>query len=224
VHPSDIEKMAVITPFGLYQYVRMPFGLRNAEQTFQRLMDQVLRGLDYCFMYLDDVLVASSTMDEHMEHLEAVFSRLRQAGLLLNREKCVFGQPVVEYLGHRVSAAGVAPLQSKVQAVEQFPRPQSIKQLMTFLGMLNFYRRFLPQAAKVLKPLTDCLKGATAATRGSPLLRPPNSCWEGPPAWPTRTRRRSWQWRWMPQIHTPVLCCSKVPREGSSRWRSSPKS
>jgi Reverse transcriptase (RNA-dependent DNA polymerase) len=143
VHPSDIEKTAVITPFGLYEYVRMPFGLRNAGQTFQRLMDQVLRGLDYCFVYLDDVLVASSTMEEHLEHLE---------------------WSVVEFLGHRVSAAGVAPLQSKVQAVEQFPQPQSIKQLMTFLGMLNFYRRFLPQAAKVLKPLTDCLKGATVAT------------------------------------------------------------
>jgi RNase H-like domain found in reverse transcriptase/Reverse transcriptase (RNA-dependent DNA polymerase)/Integrase zinc binding domain len=163
VHPSDIEKTAVITPFGLYEYVRMPFGLRNAGQTFQRLMDQVLRGLDYCFVYLDDVLVASSTMEEHLEQLEVVFSRLREAGLLLNREKCVFGQPVVEFLGHRVSAAGVAPLQSKVQAVQEFPQPHTVKQLMTFLGMLNFYRRFLPQAAKVLKPLTDCLKGASAA-------------------------------------------------------------
>jgi transposase InsO family protein len=163
VRPEDVEKTAVITPFGLYEYIRMPFGLRNAGQTFQRLMDQVLRGLEYCFVYLDDILIASSSPEEHARHLEAVFGRIREAGLLLNREKCVFAEPVVDFLGHQVSQAGIAPLQSRVEAVRNFPKPASNKQLMSFLGMLNFYRRFLPRAAQVLKPLTDVLRGGAAA-------------------------------------------------------------
>jgi cleavage and polyadenylation specificity factor subunit 1 len=164
VNPEDVEKTAVITPFGLYEYVRMPFGLRNAGQTFQRLMDQVLRGLEYCFVYLDDILIASEDMVEHTKHLEEVFSRLRAAGLLLNREKCVFAEPVVDFLGHQVSQAGIAPLKSRVEAIASFPKPVTVKQLMSFLGMLNFYRRFLPQAAMVLKPLTDFMRGGAAAS------------------------------------------------------------
>jgi hypothetical protein len=163
VNPEDVEKTAVITPFGLYEYLRMPFGLRNAGQTFQRLMDQVLRGLEYCFVYLDDILIASEDMVEHTKHLEEVFSRLRAAGLLLNREKCVFAEPVVDFLGHQVSQAGIAPLKSRVEAIASFPKPVTVKQLMSFLGMLNFYRRFLPQAAMVLKPLTDFMRGGAAA-------------------------------------------------------------
>jgi RNase H-like domain found in reverse transcriptase len=111
---------------------------------------------------LDDILVASSSMEEHVRQLEVVFGRLRAAGLLLNCEKCVFAAPVVEFLGNQVSQAGIAPLQSKVEAVTEFPQPSTCKQLMTFLGMLNFYRRFLPGAAKVLMPLTDSLKGVAA--------------------------------------------------------------
>jgi hypothetical protein len=91
-----------------------------------------------------------------------VFKRLRGAGLLLNRSKCIFQQPVVDFLGHRVTAAGIAPLQSRVAAVRDFPEPKNNRQLMSFLGMLNFYRRFLPRAAKLLKPLTDSLKGGMA--------------------------------------------------------------
>jgi cleavage and polyadenylation specificity factor subunit 1 len=163
VRPEDVEKTAVITPFGLYEYVRMPFRLQNAGQTFQRFMDQVLRGLDFCFIYLDDILIASASEAEHVQHLAEVFQRLRSAGLLLNREKCVFNTVVVEFLGHRVTSTGIAPLQSRVAVVEQFPQPKTMKQLMSFLGMLNFYRRFLPGAAKVLKPLTDSLKGSKAA-------------------------------------------------------------
>jgi hypothetical protein len=77
-----VEKTAVITPFGLYEYIRMPFGLRNAGQTFQRVMDQSIGGLEYCFVYLDDILIASSSPEEHARHLEAVFGRIREAGLL----------------------------------------------------------------------------------------------------------------------------------------------
>jgi cleavage and polyadenylation specificity factor subunit 1 len=90
VHPEDICKTAIITPFGTFEFVRMPFSLRNAGQTFQRLMDQVLRGLDYCFVYLDDILIASPTLQQHEEHLREVLGRLEQAGLVLNSSKCIF--------------------------------------------------------------------------------------------------------------------------------------
>jgi transposase InsO family protein len=163
MHPDDVGKTAIITPFGLFEYLRMPFGLRNAGQTFQRLMDQVMRELDFCFTYLDDVLVASADMAAHESHLEEVLQRLQQAGLLLNGGKCVFAAASVQFLGHQVTAAGIAPLQEKVKAVMDFPAPKNNKQMMSFLGLVNFYRKFLPGAAKILKPLTDSLRGGQAA-------------------------------------------------------------
>jgi hypothetical protein len=159
VEASSIPKTAIITPFGLFEFLRMPFGLRNAGQTFQRMMDRVLQGLDFCFCYLDDVLVASATPQEHVQHLRQTLERLQQHGLVLNGEKCVLGQPEVEYLGHVVSASGIRPLPQNVQALQEYPRPGTVHHLQSFLGMANFYRRFLPAAAQVLKPLTDALRG-----------------------------------------------------------------
>ncbi|MBM3938427.1 MAG: DDE-type integrase/transposase/recombinase [Sphingomonadales bacterium] len=159
VRAEDVHKTAVITPFGLYEYLRMPFGLRNAGNTFQRMMDEVLAGLESTFCYMDDGLVASVDGEEHVRDLEEVLKRLEAHGLVLNGEKCVLGQEEVTYLGHRVSASGISPLLTRVQAISTFPRPESVKQLMQYLGMVNFYRRFLPGAAKLLKPLTDALRG-----------------------------------------------------------------
>ena len=159
VEASSVPKTAIITPFGLFEYLRMPFGLRNAGQTFQRMMDQVLQGLDYCFCYLDDVLVASATPEEHVQHLEQTLQRLEQHGLVLNGEKCVLGVAEVEYLGHVVSARGIRPMPDRVQAIQKYPRPGTVQHLQSFLGMANFYRRFIPAAAQVLKPLTDALRG-----------------------------------------------------------------
>ena len=157
--PADVPKTAICTPFGLFEFLRMPFGLKNAGQTFQRMMDDILGDLDYCFIYMDDLLIASPDEATHVLHLREVLSRLQAAGLVLNVEKCQFGVKSVEYLGHHVDAHGVAPLPSSVTAVKNFPQPHNTKQLMSYLGMLNFYRRFIPQAAKMLKPLTDALKG-----------------------------------------------------------------
>ena len=91
VEPADIPKTAVTTPFGLFEFVRMPFGLRNATQTFQRFIYQVLRGLHFCYAYIDDVLVASANAEEHKEHLRAVFQCLSEHGIIINPEKCEFG-------------------------------------------------------------------------------------------------------------------------------------
>lgn len=157
VNPPDIPKTAVTTPFGLFEYTAMPFGLRNAGQTFQRHMHQVLSNLDFCIPYFDDLLVASSSESEHLDHLHQVFSRLKEYGLKLNQSKCVLGRSSVKFLGCLVTPEGVKPLPDKVDAINNFPKPDTISQLRRFLAMINFYRRFLPNAAKIQIPLNKLL-------------------------------------------------------------------
>jgi hypothetical protein len=160
VNTADIPKTAITMPFGLFEYVRMPFGLRNSGNTFQRHMDRVLSGLNNVFCYLDDILVASRGDGDHQQHLRELFLRLRQHRLVINAEKCKFGAPSLDFLGHRISAVGASPLPVYVEAVVAFPPPTLIKELQQFLGLLNFYRRFLPNIASTLKPLTDLLRGS----------------------------------------------------------------
>ena len=155
MNASDIAKTAIVTPFGLFEFKRMPFGLKNAAQTFQRLMDNVLRDCSFAYVYLDDILVASSSVDEHRQHLRQLFRKLADYGLVVNPQKCVLGQSSLEFLGHYVTSAGVQPLQSRVESITNFPRPRSNKSLQEYLGMLNFYRRFVPHAAAMLLPLYE---------------------------------------------------------------------
>ena len=138
MHPLDIPKTAVITPFGLFEFLRMPFGLKNAAQTFQRLMDSVLRDLPFVFVYLDDILVASASVEEHLSHLRALFTRLSEHGLIINPAKCQFGVSDIDFLGHRVTDGGATPLPAKVEAVAAFPRPLTVRSLREFLGMVTF--------------------------------------------------------------------------------------
>ena len=160
MHQDEIPKTAIITPFGLYEFLRMPFGLKNAAQAFQRLMDTVFSGVACSFVYLDDILIASSSEEEHMQDINTVCSRLREFGLVVRLEKCLFGLQVIDFLGHRVSKHGSMPLPSKVKAIEDFTRPTNIKSLQQFLGMLNFYHRFIPKAASLLQPLYKALKAS----------------------------------------------------------------
>ncbi|CAH8649038.1 unnamed protein product [Dicrocoelium dendriticum] len=159
VAEADIAKTAVTTPFGLFEFLRMPFGLKNAAQTFQRFIDQVCRGLDFAYAYLDDILIASSSREEHIRHVRTLFDRLSQHGVTINAEKCSFGVDSVNFLGHRISSAGVVPLQDKIQAIIDYPEPHSFKQLRRFDGLVNFYRRFIPNCASLMQPLTDLLRG-----------------------------------------------------------------
>ncbi|KFD68710.1 hypothetical protein M514_19153 [Trichuris suis] len=163
VRPQDIPKTAITTLFGLYEFVMMPFGLRNAAQTFQRFIDQVLRGLEGCFAYVDDILLASRSEEEHLELLQKVLSRLATYGLKVNPDKCVLGTNSLVFLGHLVDRNGIRPAPEKVAAIQNFPRPVAVKQLQRFLGMLNFYRRFIPNLAVLLRPL-DAL---VTSTRGN---------------------------------------------------------
>lgn len=149
VAPEDVEKTAIITPFGLFEFPRMTFGLRNAAQSFQRFMDNVvLRGLDFLFNYIDDVIIASENVEQHKEHLNAVFKRFNEYGITINVSKCAFGQSNLEFLGFEVSTTGVRPLDDKVQAIINFPKPETVAQLRRFLGMVNFYRSHIPRAVE----------------------------------------------------------------------------
>lgn len=121
VAEEDIKKTAVITPFGLYEFLRMPFGLKNAAQAFQRLMDLICTGLTNVFVYLDDILIASTDNEQHVKDLTELFKRLESNGLVVNRRKCVFGVKSIEFLAHQVSASGIAPLEAKVDAVRNSP-------------------------------------------------------------------------------------------------------
>jgi hypothetical protein len=159
VRAEDVHKTAIIMPFGLYEFLRMPFGLRNAGQTFQRMMDEVMAGLSFCFVYLDDVLVASPDHRQHVRHIREVLARLQQHGLVLNAEKCQFGVSTIEYLGHRISESGIRPLETRLTGIQRYPQPKTVAQLQTYLGMVNFYRRFIKSAAAILRPLTEALRG-----------------------------------------------------------------
>ena len=155
VAPEDVDKTAVTTPFGSFAFLAMPFGLRNAAQTFQRFMDEVVRGLDFVYVYIDDILVASADEDEHLRHLETLFERLNTYGISINTEKSCFIGEEVDFLGFRVSSDGITPLPNKVQAIKEIPRPSNIKQLLRFLGAVNFYRACIPHAAEIQQPLYD---------------------------------------------------------------------
>ncbi|CAB3220776.1 unnamed protein product [Arctia plantaginis] len=159
VNPEDIPKTAITTPFGLFEFPYMTFGLRNAAQTFQRFIDMVLLGLDFAYGYIDDILVFSSSVEQHKEHLHIFFQRLKEYGVLVNTSKSHLGQSEVVFLGYRVSAAGTQPLQSKIEAIQNFPEPKTVKELRRFLGMINFYHRFLPHAAQLQASLNAVLSG-----------------------------------------------------------------
>ena len=159
MHEPDIPKTAIITPFGLFEYTRMTFGMRNAGNTFQWLMDRVMAGADAAFAYLDDVLIGSATLEQHLLVVADVFHRLAAAGLVVNAKKCLFKVPSIKFLGHRVTAGGIAPLPHRIATLQQHPRPGTVKELQGFLGTVNFYRRFVAGAARILKPLTDALRG-----------------------------------------------------------------
>jgi hypothetical protein len=136
-----------------------PFGLQNAGQSFQLFMDQLWCGLDFAFIYLDNILIGSRRPEEHRLHLHQVLQRLLLYGPVLNLEKCQLDHTAIDFLGHSITAAGAQPVLKHVEAIQQFPQPADRKQLQGFLGLVNFYGRFISAAAHILLPLTDALKG-----------------------------------------------------------------
>lgn len=152
---------AFTTPYGLYEFTTVPFGLKTAPAAYQRIMNQVLIGLTgrIVHVYLDDLIVQGKDMDHHLKNLHAVLDRLQKAHLSLRLDKCSFFKEQVDYLGHIVSASGLKPQPSKVQAVQQLTPPKTVKELQGFLGLVNFYRKFIKDFAKIASPLNNLLKG-----------------------------------------------------------------
>ncbi|XP_036065872.1 uncharacterized protein LOC118598010 [Oryzias melastigma] len=158
--PHSRELTAFRTPWGLFQFTVLPFGLHGAPATFQRLMNQVLCGVsEFAAAYLDDIVIFSDTWDEHLGHLERVLNCLQEAGLTVNPSKCVFAKPETEYLGYIIGNGVIKPQTDKVSAVQSCPLPVTKKQLRSFLGMAGFYHRFIPHFSTRAALLTD-LTGA----------------------------------------------------------------
>ena len=157
---QDKEKTAFSTAQGLFEFNVMPFGLTNAPATFQRLMECVLAGLteEQCLIYLDDIIIFSSSFQQHLQHLTNVFQALCNAGLQLKLTKCHFAQREVNYLGHIVSQEGIRPATNKVEAVSEYPTPKTVKEVKQFLGLTNYYHRFILGYAKIAEPLYKLLR------------------------------------------------------------------
>ena len=161
VAPEHCHKTAFVTPDGgLYEYVRMPFGLSNAPGTFQRLMNEVFRDYLYKFIliFLDDVLAYSTNKADHLGHLRTIFQTLRALNLKLKPKKCKLFQREVVYLSHIIGNGGAKPDPDKVSAVKHWPVPKTVKQIRSFVGFCNYYRRFVRDFAQIARPLTDLTK------------------------------------------------------------------
>lgn len=181
VFEEDIPKTSIVTPFGLFEFPYMTFGLRNAGQTFQRFIDEVTRGLEFCFPYVDDILIFSKDETSHLQHLRILFQRLQDYGVVINPSKCNLGTSEVVFLGYHVSGDGTQPPKDRIQTLLNFPPPATVQGMRRFLGMLNYYRRFVPRAAQFQAPLIDALvstnsKGAKPFPWSPDLLKKFEAC------------------------------------------------
>jgi cleavage and polyadenylation specificity factor subunit 1 len=156
---EDIPKTAITTPFGLFEYLFMPFGLRNAAQTFQRHIDTVLSGLHFATAYIDDILIASANEREHLDHLKTLFQRLHNNNLLVNWEKCTIASSRVKFLGHLISDQGHTPLPERVQVIKSIPLPTTVTELRSFLGTVNFCHRYIPHCSTLTSQLSALCAG-----------------------------------------------------------------
>ena len=181
MYEEHCERTAFMAgPLGFFQYKRMPFGLTNAPATFQRLMEIVLAGinLQWCMVYLDDIIIFSSDATSHLEHLQEVFHRLEKANLKLKPSKCHFLKRRLAYLGHIVSEKGIECDPRLTDSLKTWPVPKDIKTLRQFLGFTSYYRKFIQNYAKIAQPLTKLLKGVPSKGAKKKTGKPPK-----PPSW-----------------------------------------
>ena len=157
-----MKKTAFCLGEGLYEYVKMPFGLTGAPATFQRLMNTVLTEVPHAMVYIDDILIYSFTFDEHIADIGRVFFRLKKAGLKLKPNKCEWAQESVKFLGHILSEKGIEPDPAKVEKIKDFPAPRTLNEAEIFLGMTGYYRRFQREYAKIAAPIYQAMKDAVA--------------------------------------------------------------
>lgn len=160
MHPDDVPKTAFTCHRGLFEFVRMPFGLSNSPSSYQRMMDIVLGDAkhEFALCYLDDVTVFSRSFEEHVEHLQIVLQRMRAAGLTIHPGKVQLAGEKINLLGFVVDKGVLRPNPEKLQAILQYPPPSDVKSLQRFLGMIAFYRQFIPQCANISVPLNELLR------------------------------------------------------------------
>lgn len=156
--PESQRKSAFVTPLGKFEFKKVPFGLAQAPAYFQRLIDQVLVGLDFAFGYLDDILIYSPNVEQHLEHIREVFQRIKDARLKLKASKCCFFKKHLHYLGHLISAEGIKPIKEKLISLEGMPPPRTPKEIKQFLGLAGYYRKFVPRFSDIARPLTALTK------------------------------------------------------------------
>ena len=158
--PVDADKTAFVTRRGMFRFQVLPFGLCNAVATFQRLMDIVLSGLNFevCLVYIDDVILMSTTPEQHLERLEMVLERFKQVNLKLKPSKCHLMQTEIIFLGHRISKDGIATDPAKIQLIKDWPVPINLRQLRGFLGLAGYYRRFVRGYSAIAAPLNHLMK------------------------------------------------------------------
>ena len=150
--------VAINTHKGFFQYNRLPFGVSAAPSIFQRTMETLLHGLPGVCLFLDDILVSGRNDQEHLTNLSAVLQKLASAGMKLKPDKCFFMLQEVEYLSHKISAKGLEPIPEKVRAIVEAPAPRNVSELKSFLGMLNYYGKFLPNLSTCLAPWYSLLQ------------------------------------------------------------------
>ena len=155
---ESCQYATINTHKGLFKYNRLPFGVASAPSIFQRVMENLLQGIPGVCVYIDDILVTGGTDEEHVEHLAEVLRRLSKAGMKLKRAKCAFLLPSVEYLGHTISADGLHTSEDKVSGIVKAPAPKDVTELRSFLGLVNYYGKFLPDLATTLSPLYSLLQ------------------------------------------------------------------
>ena len=156
------QYVTINTHKGLFQYQRLPFGVSTAPLIFQSVMDQILKGIDGVVCYLDDILISSKDLSSHLVTLKAVFERLKEHNVLIQKSKCEFGVDEVVYLGHRINKHGLQCTSEKVEAIHNAPVPTNVSELRTYLGMVTYYHKFIPNLANKFKALYDLLKVGVA--------------------------------------------------------------
>lgn len=169
MYEKDIPKTAFSTMNGKFEFLRLPFGLKNAPAIFQRMIDDVLKELigKICYVYIDDIIIYSKTIEDHLKDVETIFSKLHEAGLKVNLEKTHFLNTSVEFLGFLVTSDGILPNPHKVRAIEAILPPSTLKELKSFLGLTSYYRRFIQDYAKIAKPLTNMTRGELSQVRAN---------------------------------------------------------
>ncbi|GBN99872.1 Retrovirus-related Pol polyprotein from transposon 17.6 [Araneus ventricosus] len=160
MHPDHTKYTDIATEFGLFEYKRLPFGLRNASASFQRLMNLVLAGLNefQISCYIDDLVIAVGSFDEHLAKLEMVFQRLQKANLKVKPSKCSFLKDQITYLGHTVREGQVYPDKKNLDSIREALPPKTKRQVRSFLGLTGFYRKFIPKYSEIALPLTELTK------------------------------------------------------------------